>query len=288
MICSRDGLVVVACLFVMAGIGCGSADNTAPADGGVDSGVWWYECFPEGSPLCGRDRELPVTLAEHLDSWASTPLQSVGTWAFSVEATQGHQGAPPEAQTLDATWISASALDPLDFDAESYPPRTLISFATADGTGELRVALDATALPHIPAGEPLELTLLQGLEVVRASDGTLLFALVDTADWDTHTPQLPAPRTITSAGLTFLLEAAPFCFGAEGLPQGNRQFGFDSLIVQGGATEPTLEPGGSAEVTTSRGTYRVHHIAGWHRDGTCSQYLDENPWRISYEVLLVE
>lgn len=264
------------------------SDNGSPVDAGADSDVWWYACFPEGAPLCGRDQELPAALTEQPVSWASTPLQSVGAWSFSVEDTQGHQGAPPVAQMLDATWISATALEPQGTGGESYPPRALVSFATAEGIGELRIALDAADLAHIPAGEPLELTLLQGLEVARAGDGILLFALVDTQDWDANLPHRPAPRAITGAGLTFSLQPAPYCFGAEGLPQGNRQFGFDSLVVAGGGTERIIDPGGSAEITTSVGTYRVHHLAGWHRDGDCIQYLDFNPWRISYEVLLVE
>ncbi len=291
---------VLACVFMLVGVGCLGSDNASPVDGGVradvwgdaDAGVWWYSCFPEGAPLCGLDRDLPVALAQEPTSWASTPLQSVvgGGWSFSVEDTQGYLGAPPVAWTVDATWISSVALDPLGTwaDGELYPPRTLISFETADGTGALRVALDATDLAHIPAGELLELTLFQGLEVARGGDGVLLFALVDTQDWVAFLPDRPAPRTMAGAGLTFSLDAESYCFGAEGLPQGNRQFGFDSLVVQGGASEEILEPGESVEVTTSSGTYRVHHIAGWHRDGACLQYSDDNPWRISYEVLLVQ
>lgn len=308
---TTSALVLLTCVALAAG--CQRAVGEDPADAGPgpdagptldadadadvdaapdeDAGLWWYDCFPSGYPLCWRDRALPESLTEAPDSWASTPLLPMGTTDFHVIFTQSVEPEPLPSHIQDATWLGAVELVPPHlWDAHLYVPTAVIHLDTAlDGELELAVALDAAGLAFIPVGEPLVLTLFNGLEVARASDGRLLFALVDRMDDADPYTELPPPRVMDSAGLDLSVTPDAYCFGAEGTPLGNRQFAFDTLLVKGGATNQLMIPGDVQQLITSEGTYLVRYIAGWHRThGTlCAHYADYQPWRISYEVLRI-
>jgi hypothetical protein len=275
--------MVVAGLGLLALAGCGTPANDAP-----DGGVWWYECFEEGAALCWRDQPLSTLLETYDQGGLQTPIYAVGDTPFDVVDTQGPINGPPTPEVLDATWLGAAALElPHAWDDEDYPPATVISVATAEATWDLAVSVDVTDLAFIPAGEPVTLTLYQGLQITRQSDQVLLLLLAAHADWEhPYEYDPPLPRQVNGAGLTFSVHDAIYCYGAEGDPTGNRQFGFDHLRVEGGEHPVLLAPGETREISTPAGTYRIHFLASWHRAGACMQYSDFQPWWISYEVVL--